>query len=50
MKCIVCLGNPGKSYEKTRHNMGFLVADALISSWDLEGEKQKYNSLKYLIK
>lgn len=45
MKCIVCLGNPGKSYEKTRHNMGFLVADALISSWDLEGEKQKYNSL-----
>lgn len=41
MKLIIGLGNPGKKYEKTRHNYGFLFVDFLAkkqksSKWRLE--------------
>ena len=33
MKLIIGLGNPGKLYEHTRHNIGFDIIDALANKW-----------------
>ncbi len=37
---IVGLGNPGKSYEKTRHNIGFEAVQQLARKWGLQFRKQ----------
>lgn len=44
MIVIVGLGNPGKEYEKTYHNMGFMSLDAFASRNGFVFSKKKYNA------
>ncbi len=45
MKMIVGLGNPGKEYENTRHNIGFMVVDEYLRHYNIAGLKNKFNGL-----
>lgn len=39
--CIVGLGNPGRQYEETKHNVGFCVIDRLAEKYDIAVDKFK---------
>ncbi|MDQ0233282.1 aminoacyl-tRNA hydrolase [Metabacillus malikii] len=45
MKLIVGLGNPGKQYELTRHNVGFMVIDELSKELSIPLDRQKFNGV-----
>ena len=46
MKLIVGLGNPGKEYENTRHNLGYLFIDYYLNKKGINLEwKEKFNGL-----
>ena len=42
---IVGLGNPGKEYEETRHNTGFMVLDKIAEKYNIDVRKQKCKAL-----
>lgn len=45
MKCIVGLGNPGKQYEQTRHNIGFAIIDELSHLLNIPLDQAKHKGL-----
>lgn len=46
---LVCLGNYGREYENTRHNIGFLAADRLIDKQGLRCNRLRFRALTELI-
>lgn len=45
---LIGLGNPGRKYKKTRHNIGYIVLDALVDKhgFEIKGKKFKSRFLK----
>lgn len=42
---VLGLGNPGDAYKNTRHNVGFMVVDALAEAFSVSCEKKKFDAL-----
>jgi PTH1 family peptidyl-tRNA hydrolase len=45
LKVILGLGNPGRQYEATRHNVGWWVLDHLADVWHFEGWKRDRDAM-----
>lgn len=41
---IFGLGNPGKQYEASRHNVGFMAVDRLAARWQIEMRRHRKNA------
>ena len=45
MILIVGLGNPGKQYEQTRHNIGFDVIDYMANKYNIDVNREKFKGI-----
>ena len=46
MKLVVGLGNPGREYDKTRHNIGYMFLDYVTNNHEFSLNK-KFNAMEY---
>lgn len=45
MKCLIGLGNPGKRYAFTRHNVGYMVIDRIVQELGLKYTETRFSSI-----
>ena len=45
MKLFVGLGNPGENYSKNRHNIGFMIVDAIVNHYGGSAWKKKFQGV-----
>jgi PTH1 family peptidyl-tRNA hydrolase len=45
VKIVVGLGNPGREYGSTRHNVGFMTVDELAGRWGATAWREKFSAL-----
>jgi len=45
LRLVVGLGNPGRDYEDTRHNAGFMVVDKIAQDFNISFNKTKFDTI-----